>query len=307
MSDFEAPPGPPPPKVPEGWVARWNDQYKEWFYVNTFTKKSQWEKPTAPARPPDDEAPPGPPPSYSPGAGPTPNDTKKNPYADNSHDRSSGGPSSIEDEDAKLARQLQAEEDARARAHGGLGSGAASSYASTPVPGDSPYPNQLPPRPGSESNDKSRGLLGKIFGKNKQSGSAPYSQSAAYPTQGYGASSPYSAPPAGYSPPPPGPAYGGYAPPNPYGGYPPQPGYGGYPPQGGYYAAPQQAYGRPAKSGGGMGAMGGAALGLGAGLIGGALITDAIEDGQHDAYQEGYQDGADDGGGDFGGDGGGDF
>jgi len=30
MADFEAPQGPPPPKVPEGWVARWNDQYKEW-------------------------------------------------------------------------------------------------------------------------------------------------------------------------------------------------------------------------------------------------------------------------------------
>jgi hypothetical protein len=30
MADFNAPPGPPPPQVPEGWVARWNDQYKEW-------------------------------------------------------------------------------------------------------------------------------------------------------------------------------------------------------------------------------------------------------------------------------------
>lgn len=30
MTDFEAPLGPPPPKVPEGWVARWNEQYKEW-------------------------------------------------------------------------------------------------------------------------------------------------------------------------------------------------------------------------------------------------------------------------------------
>ena len=38
------------------------------FYVNTFTKKSQWDKPTAPARPlEDDDGPPGPPPSYSPG------------------------------------------------------------------------------------------------------------------------------------------------------------------------------------------------------------------------------------------------
>jgi hypothetical protein len=30
MADFEAPAGPPPPKVPEGWVVRWNEQYKEW-------------------------------------------------------------------------------------------------------------------------------------------------------------------------------------------------------------------------------------------------------------------------------------
>ncbi|KFY87913.1 hypothetical protein V500_06690, partial [Pseudogymnoascus sp. VKM F-4518 (FW-2643)] len=53
MADFEAPPGPPPPKVPEGWKAQWNDQYKEWFYVNIYTKKSQWDKPTAPVYPPD--------------------------------------------------------------------------------------------------------------------------------------------------------------------------------------------------------------------------------------------------------------
>ncbi len=30
MADFDAPTGPPPPKVPEGWVARWNPQYNEW-------------------------------------------------------------------------------------------------------------------------------------------------------------------------------------------------------------------------------------------------------------------------------------
>ena len=32
MSDnvYAAPTGPPPPKVPEGWKAVWNDQYKEW-------------------------------------------------------------------------------------------------------------------------------------------------------------------------------------------------------------------------------------------------------------------------------------
>jgi len=30
MADFVPPPGPPPPKVPEGWKALWNDTYKEW-------------------------------------------------------------------------------------------------------------------------------------------------------------------------------------------------------------------------------------------------------------------------------------
>lgn len=36
------------PQVPEGWAVRWNDEYKEWFYVNVYTKKSQWDKPTHP-------------------------------------------------------------------------------------------------------------------------------------------------------------------------------------------------------------------------------------------------------------------
>lgn len=31
MADFMSPSGPPPPKVPEGWKAQWNDQYKEWY------------------------------------------------------------------------------------------------------------------------------------------------------------------------------------------------------------------------------------------------------------------------------------
>lgn len=33
MSEFAPPPGPPPPKapeVPEGWLAQWDDRYKEW-------------------------------------------------------------------------------------------------------------------------------------------------------------------------------------------------------------------------------------------------------------------------------------
>ncbi|KXH60031.1 hypothetical protein CNYM01_14094, partial [Colletotrichum nymphaeae SA-01] len=75
--DFAPPSGPPPPKAPEvppGWIARWNDQYKEWFYVNLHTKQSQWDKPTEPALPPppppaEDGHPGGPPPGYAPRPG----------------------------------------------------------------------------------------------------------------------------------------------------------------------------------------------------------------------------------------------
>lgn len=141
MADFDAPTGPPPPKVPEGWVARWNDQYKEWFYVNTYTKKSQWEKPTEPAIPPRDDAPAGPPPSYTAGDNKpvVVSDAKVNPY-DNTNQSTTGGASGsgthqTESEDERLARQLQAEEDARARSHGG-----------TTTPQQS-FPGQLPPRP----------------------------------------------------------------------------------------------------------------------------------------------------------------
>ncbi|POS82316.1 hypothetical protein EPUL_005458, partial [Erysiphe pulchra] len=69
MSDnFAPPPGPPPtasPQVPEGYKAQWNEQYKEWFYVNIYTKKSQWEKPKEPAYPNTETSPPGPPPGYT--------------------------------------------------------------------------------------------------------------------------------------------------------------------------------------------------------------------------------------------------
>ncbi|KAK3397177.1 hypothetical protein B0T20DRAFT_356901 [Sordaria brevicollis] len=301
MADFVPPPGPPPPKVPEGWVARWNDQYKEWFYVNTYTKKSQWEKPTEPAVPPRDDAgaPAGPPPSYSAGdSKPVVSDTKTNPY-DNPANRAGGpggnaGSSSYEDEDARLARQLQAEEDARAAA-------AANNRAHTPSgsqSGSSSFPTQLPPRPDQNDRGGSKGsFLGKIFGaagKVKQSGSS--SGHHGYPGHPQGGHSPipYGGSPAPYGGQPPV-GYGGYPQQQgAYGGYPPQQGYGGYPPQqGAYYGgggyATQQAYGRPARSGGGgMGMMGGAALGLGAGVLGGALIADAVNDHDQEIYQDGY-------------------
>lgn len=36
---------PPPPDLPPGWVAKWDDQYQRYYYVNLKTKKSQWELP----------------------------------------------------------------------------------------------------------------------------------------------------------------------------------------------------------------------------------------------------------------------
>ncbi|KAM0559502.1 hypothetical protein ACHAPJ_004532 [Fusarium lateritium] len=320
MADFAPPVGPPPPKAPEvpaGWAVRWNDQYKEWFYVNIYTKQSQWEKPTAPVFPADDGAPAGAPPGYHQGNAPVPTDTKKNPYEDHLDHSAMGGPS--HDDDARLAAQLQAEEDARARGGPGgpnvpAGYGASSSpypQSNSPYPqdnspypqqqGGSSYPSELPPR---DRGAKSGGFLGKLLGKGKQMAASHqggggshggygggYSQQQQYygqQPQGY----PGQGPPMGYGAQP---HYGGgYGAPGGYGGYGGAPGYGG---QGGGFGG-----GGRKPGGGGMGMMGGAALGAGAGLLGGAMIANAIDDDEQDAYQDGYQDGADGGddGGDFG-------
>ncbi|KPM34482.1 hypothetical protein AK830_g12094 [Neonectria ditissima] len=312
MDDFAPPSGPPPPKapaVPEGWIARWNDQYKEWFYVNIHTKQSQWDKPTAPAYPAGEGPPYGAPPGYAPGNSPAPSDVKKNPYDDHSTDRF-GGSSHTEDEDAKLAARLQAEEDARARGgHGGppippgYGSSSPAQGYSSNSPAQGSYPSELPPRDRGKSGG---GFLGKLLGKGKQMaasqggshGGGQYGgqyggqqqyyqqQSHGYPGQGppmgYGGQPHYGQPQYGQ------PQYGQQQ----YGG-----GYGGYGQGGGQY--PQRKQG-----GGGMGMAGGAALGLGAGVLGGVLVADAINDNEQESYQEGYDDGGggDDGGGDFGGD-----
>ncbi|KAL2109432.1 hypothetical protein VUR80DRAFT_2490 [Thermomyces stellatus] len=302
MSEFAPPPGPPPPKAPEvppGWLAQWNEQYKEWFYVNLTTKQSQWEKPTSPAfdestrpPPPPDDAPP----DYTPGDGPAPSDTKKNPYLDSPQpDAASSSKQKQEEEDARLARELQEQENSR----GGM----------TPLQDPSPGPyaqggpqppyQQYPPQ-GESSRGKGKGLLGKLMGKVKLPGGGGGSYGHARPS--YGGPHPpqqgYMGQPGGYPPQPYGqPGFGGpgYGAPGPY-GYPQQPQYGGYPQQTGRR--------KPGMGNAGMMA-GGAALGMGAGLVGGALVADAIHDEQQEAYQEGYEDGADGGdfdGGDFGGD-----
>ncbi|EXJ69952.1 uncharacterized protein A1O5_07025 [Cladophialophora psammophila CBS 110553] len=301
MSDFAPPSGPPPPKVPEGWKAVWNDQYKEWFYVNLHTKESTWEKPTAPTPGTDADAPPGgPPPSYSGHNAPQVSDAKRPLESNNPYNRGS------QETDEEMARRLQNEENTRGAAESYYNSGSSSGPNPPGIQGGYPGApsspsNPLPPRP--DSSGKSKGFLGKLLGKSSGS-SSPYVQQArpgaGYPPQpaGYNQGYPAGPPGPGFGGPgygPPGPGYGGYGPPQGYGGYPPGPGYGGY---GGYAQAPP-------KRSGGLGAGGAAALGLGGGLLGGALLADAFNDSEQGAYQQGYDDGADGGGGDF--DGGGDF
>lgn len=185
------------------------------------------------------------------------------------------------DDDARLAAQLQAEEDARAgnRAPGTPGT-AANYYGEPHRPqstdvGYAPGPSSQSPVP--EQKRSKGGFLSKLMGKSSGSSSRPRPQYASYPQQSGG----------GY--------YGGYpqqSPHQPGYGYPPA-GYGGYPPQGGYY--PQQ---QPPRRSGGMGTAGAAALGVGGGMLGGLLLADAVGDMGDQDYGDG---GGFDGGGDFGG------
>lgn len=293
MADsFLPPPGPPPPKVPEGWKAIWNDQYKEWFYVNLHTKQSQWDKPEAPAldpsspqsAPPDDV-----PPSYSPGANApvgsgtdvkSQNLQSNNPYAQN-----------VAESDEEMARRLQEEENAGRS--GDKSRGASDSYyntASQGYPASPSYSNAQPQQQQQglqTSVDRGGGRSNSFFGKLKEKLANPPQRPMGAPMMGYNA--------------------GGYPPRQQYYNYPPQGQYGGYPQQGygGYGGYPQQGYGypmgmgQPVRKKHGLGAGGAAALGIGGGLIGGALLADGINDMQEDAYDQGFDDGADFDGGDF--------
>ncbi|KAH7392825.1 hypothetical protein BKA66DRAFT_313214 [Pyrenochaeta sp. MPI-SDFR-AT-0127] len=281
--------------------AVWNDQYSEWFFVNIYTKKSQWDKPTEPIYPPGEEAPHGPPPTYHPPAGAVAGNltgaSEKSNFSSNNPYATSGPGSSNISEDEKLARKLQEEEEVRAGRLSGDNRGAANDFYNQPgqsQPGQyygqqsaSPYPQQAQtPYQDTTTQDKgkSKGLLGKLLGKASGHGS---SSSHAYPPQqhGYGQQPGYGAAPGGY--------YGG-----------------------GYQQRPM-GYGMPAggrRPGGGMGAGGAMALGAGGGLLGGALLGSAMADagdGGNTYINNDYgDDGGDyggDGGGDFGGDGGGDF
>jgi len=294
MSEFAPPSGPPPPRVPEGWKAVWNDQYKEWFYVNVHTKQSTWERPTEAAPRAGGDAPPGaPPPSYT-----TDSKTPANAGTDEKRSLASNNPyaQNAAESDEAIARRLQEEENKRAGSargasndyysQGQSSAGYAQNYQQSGIQGG--YPGGPSPGPDQSQPGLEKQRSGGLFGKLKDKLSASPGQRPM--SGGYGGH------------PPPQQGYGGY-PQQGYGGYPPQ-GYGGYPQQG-YGGYPQQGYGQPmyaqqpAKKSG-LGAGGAAALGVGGGLLGGMLLADAINDGQEDAYAEGYDDGA--GGGDFGGD-----
>ncbi|EMD59177.1 hypothetical protein GGP41_009061 [Bipolaris sorokiniana] len=287
MAEFAPPPGPPPPHVPEGWKAVWNAQYNEWFYVNTYTKQSQWEKPTQPVYPPGEAPSPGAPPNYvSPSAGgavggfPTGGSEKgslgsNNPYANIS-------------EDEKLARKLQQEEEARARGasndyYNQSNQSHPQQYGGYGQPSPNPYQQgQYQDAAVQDKGGKSKGFLGKILGK--ASGSS-HSPSPGYSQQHHGYGQPSYGQPVG----------GGY-----YGG-------GGYGRPMGGGMMPMGGGGRRPGGGPGMGAM---ALGAGGGLLAGGLIGSAMAGDDGDTYvQNNYGDdmGGDDGGdmgdmGDMGGD-----
>ncbi|KAL4789370.1 hypothetical protein BDV19DRAFT_395104 [Aspergillus venezuelensis] len=321
---FAPPPGPPPPSVPEGWTTQFDDNYKQWFYINLATGRSQWEPPQqtpalTPQPPAQSPIPPseqphnhpdqsaGAPPSYEESGPGNPSAVasaegaeKKNHFSSNNPYHSEPGTCGPDtkgtmESDAELAARLQAEEDARSRPHSAAPGAAAGYYNSssneTPM---SPVPSGASDR--DKGKEKKKGLFSKLLGKASSSSSS--NNYVAHPPHHHHQQAAYGYPPQGYGSPSPGPGYGapgGYYPPQQgYGpGYGPQPGYG-YPPQG-YGMRPQRRQG-----GGGMGMAGAAALGVGGGLIGGALLADAIDDDHdHDDYGGGDDFG---GGGDFGGD-----
>ncbi|MCJ1422987.1 hypothetical protein MMC29_000868, partial [Sticta canariensis] len=165
MADFTPPAGPPPPKVPEGWKAQWNDQYSEWFYVNLQTGKSTWEKPTAPAYASSSAEPPsGAPPSYT-GQGIT-GAEKSSLHSNNPYSSQTSQPTI--DDDARLARELQAEEDAR----GPISRNAQNDYQNTATPQSNAQP-ELPPREQKRSSGLG-GLLSKFTGKHSGGSNQSY-------------------------------------------------------------------------------------------------------------------------------------
>lgn len=183
--------------------------------MNIYTKQSQWEKPTSPIYPPgenDHAAPSGPPPTYNAGDS-NPITSEKtglgsnNPYASATPGVGGGASSShnTTEEDERYARQLQAEEDARARAQPG-GFGASNEYygAAGPTQGQQQYGQQPPqqyaqqdPYTGQygqtgqaysdEKGKRKSGTVGKLLSKlTSSSGSRPHGHAPTHGLPGYG-------------------------------------------------------------------------------------------------------------------------
>ncbi|KAL8319205.1 hypothetical protein RB597_006136 [Gaeumannomyces tritici] len=335
---------PPSPSVPDGWKACWAQESQKWYYYELATGNTQWDLPGSAPPPPPPPAPQAAeaPPSYaeltpaSTAAAPT-GDVKRSPFEDATASPNPGGASSSSapppptpdstkprgdvkaplleaptptgnstfDTDAKMAAEMQAEENARARA-----------VASPPQPS---FPNQqqlaraAPEKPKRSVIDK---LLDKIMPfKSRPQQSHNVSHNPGYPGSGQQYGSPVSPQQAAIIPYPTQSQYNGV--PHQAQQY-PQQYYGqnqyqyGYNHQqqlhpqsyGGYPYPQQQAPAGRRPGGAGMGMMGGAALGLGVGTMGAVALGGAMSHSGHNSYQEGYQDGAGDfgGGGDFGGD-----
>jgi len=351
---YAPPPGPPPPSIPQGWKAQYDGNHKEWFYVNLNTGVSQWDAPSKDVfNAPDD-----PPPAYEQSGTTSPavsGDVKislasNNPYIQpeiisnsrgNSTNKGGGNSTNNIEDDARLAAQLQAEEDARAVSpHRTSGSCKANASGSTgPDRAVLPEPSAPSPMPSQDQQrgKSSGGFLSRLLGRSssskqsgqhdqyshlqgggsrlQQSGQSQFNGSGSHTAGyfpgagGYGGGGGYSAPAAAPSQGYPG-GGGGYVAPSaaPSQGYP-----GG---GGGYYSQAGSGSGGGFKSKSGIGTAGALALGAGGGLLGGALLGAALEDefGHDHAYDDGYQDGAydasyDDGfndgsydGGDYGGD-----
>ena len=235
--------------------------------MDLLTKKSQWDRPTAPAEPVSvHDEPGGPPPTYS-------YDQSGDTQASEKRAKSATTKQEEEENDARYAARLQAEEDARANRSGMMPD---ANYATKPIPIVDHRQSELPPR-AERSAGRKRGFLGKLLGKHSHQPSAGHQQQF-YPQQGYG--------PARYE--------SGY----------PQTSHS-YPPHQGFYGSSGM-MGMPPRRGHGFpgGAMGGAALGVGGGLLGGVLLADAI--GDHNRYDGGSGSSSGYGGSDAGGYDGGD-
>lgn len=261
------------------------------FFVDLSTGKSTWEKPTAPALPTYSKPLEGPPSgSYIGGGGAggrplIPGEKGSTLYSNNPYNTTTTNDLSA---DARLAQELQAEEDARARSSAPNQNYQASpSFQQSAQQQQGLVPQDLPPRETKRSSGLS-GLLSKLTGKSGGVGHGGHQQA------GYGYQQQQQQGYAGY---PPGHGGGAYSSGGGYGG---RVGYG-Y--QSGGMMPPRR---RPG-GGAGMGMAGAGALGLGAGLVGGAMLADG-GDGGGDGGDYGGGDGGGDYGGDYGGgDGGGDY